>query len=203
MLEILEDTNATASLSYGLLIFSIIVDALVDISMYTTIEESATYDSRTFSSMGYTLIDKTWHKESLKLRLDAIKETHVSTDSSSLLLKEAEELKTHMVVLKSNMQVMQETIEKVLQLRKDTSFVVGKIHIAMHKLKKEGVCSINKFLKQYDSIKIGADSTHNEMAFSIQTSYSNFSKNVECSYNSFCGNILNTLKFFLGFRWLC
>uniref|UniRef100_M1DC74 Ulp1 protease family, C-terminal catalytic domain containing protein n=1 Tax=Solanum tuberosum TaxID=4113 RepID=M1DC74_SOLTU len=48
-----EDTNASASLPYGLLISRILVDRLVDLSMFTPIVINATYDSRTFSTMGY------------------------------------------------------------------------------------------------------------------------------------------------------
>lgn len=40
-----------------------------------------------------------------------------------------------MVVLESNMQVMQETMGRMLQLSKDTSSDVGKLHIAMDGLK--------------------------------------------------------------------
>ncbi|KAG5611022.1 hypothetical protein H5410_022303 [Solanum commersonii] len=47
-----EDPNASASLSYGLLILRILVDHFVDLSMFTPIVINSTYDSRTFSSMG-------------------------------------------------------------------------------------------------------------------------------------------------------
>ncbi|KAH0653076.1 hypothetical protein KY289_030754 [Solanum tuberosum] len=56
MSESAEDTNASASLPYGLLISRILVDRFVDLSMFTPIVINATYDSRTFSSMGYVQV---------------------------------------------------------------------------------------------------------------------------------------------------
>lgn len=76
----------------------------MDLSKYTPVEVAATYDSRTFSSVGYTLVNKKWHKKkSLKAKVDAPKATRASADSVSLLLKEAEDIKTQIVALESNM----------------------------------------------------------------------------------------------------
>lgn len=44
--------NASASLLYGLFIPQILVDRLINISMFTPIVIKDTYDSCTFSSMG-------------------------------------------------------------------------------------------------------------------------------------------------------
>lgn len=91
MLESAEGSNPTASLPYGLLVSHIIVDTLVDLSKYTPVEVAATYDSRAFSSVGHTLVDKKWHKKnSLKAKVDAPKATCASANSVSLLLIEAE-----------------------------------------------------------------------------------------------------------------
>ncbi|KAG5608959.1 hypothetical protein H5410_020240 [Solanum commersonii] len=168
MLESVEDSNPSASLPYGLLVSRIIVNSLVDLSNYKPVEVNATYDTNTFSSMGYVL--------------------------------EVGDIKTRLTSLESNVMVMQECLNKILQHSKDTSTDVGKIKLAVEDFKKEGVKTVNRLIKQVDSIKAGADSSHNELVVSVQTSYSNLSKDVERSYDSFCRNILNTFKYFLGRR---
>ncbi|KAG5611897.1 hypothetical protein H5410_023178 [Solanum commersonii] len=201
MLKSVEDSNPSASLPYGLLVSRIIVDSLVDLSNYKPVEVNATYDTKTFSSMGYVLVNDKWHKkESLQARAETPKATRVSVDSASVLLQEVGDIKTRLTSLESNVMVMQECLNKILQHSKDTSTDVGKIKLAVEDLKKEGVRTVNRLIKQVDSIKAGVDSSHNELAVSVQTSYSNLSKDVERSYDSFCRNILNTLKYFLGRR---
>ena len=51
-----EDLNSSASLPSGLLISRIIVDCLVDLSLFTPSLISATYDFHTFSSTGYVQV---------------------------------------------------------------------------------------------------------------------------------------------------
>jgi len=69
MWESAKDTNASASLPYGLLISRILVDRIVDLSMFTPIVINATYDSYTFSSMGYVQVGDKWvKKDSVKAR---------------------------------------------------------------------------------------------------------------------------------------
>lgn len=58
MSESTNDPNSTASLPYEILVSRIIVDSLVDLSRFKPIEVDATYDTKTFSSMGYVLIEK-------------------------------------------------------------------------------------------------------------------------------------------------
>ncbi|KAG5592572.1 hypothetical protein H5410_043086 [Solanum commersonii] len=172
MLESIEDSNPSASLPYELLVSRIIVDSLVDLSNYKPVKVNATYDTKTFSSMGYVLVNDKWHKkESLQARAETPKATRVSADSASVLLQEVGDIKTRLTSLESNVMVMR-----------------------VEDLKKEGVKTVNRLIKQVDSIKAGADFSHNELAVSVQTSYSNLSKDVERSYDSFCRNILNTLK---------
>ncbi|KAL3365243.1 hypothetical protein AABB24_010416 [Solanum stoloniferum] len=57
MFESSEDNNSSANLSYGLLISRIIIDSLVDLSQFKHVFIDVTYDTRTFSTMGYVLID--------------------------------------------------------------------------------------------------------------------------------------------------
>lgn len=65
-------------------------------------------------------------------------------------------------------------------------------------LKREGVRSIKKLIKKVDSLNTEVNSSNNELAVSIQSAYSSFSKDSEKSYDTFCRNVLNTLKYFLG-----
>ncbi|KAG5589349.1 hypothetical protein H5410_039863 [Solanum commersonii] len=155
MVESLKDTNSSSSMPYGLLISRIIVDSLVDLSPFRPSLIDTTYDTRTFSSMGFVLINNKWYtKEFVQQRADAPKVTRISADSAALLLQEADLIKA--------------------------------------------IRSVNTILKEVNSIKTGADSAHNELAVTVHTSYSNFSKNVERTYDSFCRNVLNTFKYFLG-----
>ncbi|KAH0665500.1 hypothetical protein KY290_027732 [Solanum tuberosum] len=176
MIESVEDNNPSASLPYGLLIYHIIVDSLVDLSKCMPALINATYETGTFSSMGFVHVNDKWYKkESVQSRADTPRATRISADSVVLLLKEAEHFK-------------------------DSSTDVGKLRLEVGGLKKDVIRSVNKILKEVNSIKIGADSAHNELAISVHTSYSTFSKTIECSLNNFCRNVLNTLKYFLGNR---
>lgn len=114
------------------------------------------------------------------------------TDSVALLFKEADLIKVRLDGLETHMQVLQDTLGKVLQLHKDSSTDVGKLRLEVEGLKKEAIRSVNTILKEVNSIKMGADSAHNELAVTVHTSYSNFSKNVEHSYDNSYGNVLNT-----------
>ncbi|KAH0719077.1 hypothetical protein KY290_012743 [Solanum tuberosum] len=148
---------------------------------------------------GICLINNKWYKkEFVQQRADAPKVTRISVDSAALLLKEADLIKVRLDGLESHMQVLQDTIGKVLQLHKDSSTDVGKLRLEVEGLKKQAIRYVNTILKEVNSIKTGADSAHNELDAIVHTSYSNFSKNVERTYDSFCRNVLNTLKYLLG-----
>ncbi|XP_027767740.1 uncharacterized protein LOC114074016 [Solanum pennellii] len=83
--------NLSASLPYGSFISRIIVDSPVDPSPYIPTLIDATYDTRTFSSMGYVLINSKWYKnESVQQRADTPKATRISADSIALLLQETD-----------------------------------------------------------------------------------------------------------------
>ncbi|XP_047270395.1 uncharacterized protein LOC124899532 [Capsicum annuum] len=65
MLERTRKANALASLLYGLLITWILLFYCIDLTAYLSVEVVATYDSRTFSSMEYVLVENEWcRKES-------------------------------------------------------------------------------------------------------------------------------------------
>ncbi|KAG5577878.1 hypothetical protein H5410_058012 [Solanum commersonii] len=196
MIENVEDNNSSTSLPYGLLIFRIIIEPLVDLCKYRPTLIDATYDTRTFSSMRYVFANDKWYKkESVQSRA-----TRISVDSVALLLKEAEHIKVRLAGLESHMQVIQDTLGRVLQLHKDSSTNVGKLRLEVGGLKKDAIRSVNTILKEDNSIKTGADYAHSKLAISVHTSYSTFSKIVERSLNTFCRNVLNTLKYFLGDR---
>lgn len=86
-MERYEDSNAYASIPYGLLISRILVDRRVDLSMFNPIEINATYDSLTFSSMGYVHLGNKWvKKDSVKAKIETVKPTKISAESVALLL---------------------------------------------------------------------------------------------------------------------
>ncbi|KAH0723716.1 hypothetical protein KY289_006760 [Solanum tuberosum] len=201
MIESVEDSNPLASFPYGLLISRIIVDSLVDLSKYMYVLIDATYETRTFSTTRYVLVNDKWYKkESVHSRADTPKATRISADSVALLLKEAEHIKVRLAGLETHKQVLQDTLGRVLQLHKDSSTDVGKLRLEVGGLKKDVIRSVNTILKKVNSIKTGADSAHNKLVVSMHTSYSTLSKTVERSLNTFCKNVLNTLKYFLGGR---
>ncbi|KAK4713827.1 hypothetical protein R3W88_019734 [Solanum pinnatisectum] len=87
MWEKAEEFNPSASLPYGLLISRILVDRLIDLSMFKHIEISATYDSHTFFSMGYVEVGNRWvKKDSVQERADAAKPTKIFAESAALFL---------------------------------------------------------------------------------------------------------------------
>ncbi|KAG5581745.1 hypothetical protein H5410_052372 [Solanum commersonii] len=97
------------------------IDSFVDLSEYMSVLIDATYDTHTFSSM----------------RADTPKATRISVDYVALFLKEAEHIKVRLVGLETHMQVLQDTLGKVLQLHKDSSTDVGKLCLEVGGLKKD------------------------------------------------------------------
>ncbi|KAH0652789.1 hypothetical protein KY289_030467 [Solanum tuberosum] len=154
MLECVEDTNVTASLPYGLLISRIFVDRLVDLSMFTHVVVNATYDSHTFSSMGYVQVENKWvKKDSVKDRSESIKPIKITAESAALLLQDTEELKTRILVVECGLETLHDVVEKVFRLQMDTSTDVDKLHIVMTGIKQEGISTVNKLtLSRVESI---------------------------------------------------
>ncbi|KAG5615485.1 hypothetical protein H5410_015309 [Solanum commersonii] len=157
IMEKYEDSNAYASIPYGLLISRILVDHRVDLSMFNPVEINATFDSLTFSSMGYVHLGNKWVKK------DSVK------------AKDTDELKTHILATEHGPETLQE------------GHHVVKLRIAMTGIKQNGVSIANKLIKQVDSLKSGVESSNTDLAISVQTYFSGLSKNVERSYNSFYG----------------
>lgn len=169
MVESTEDTNASTSFPYGFLISCILVDPLVNLSNFKPTEISTTYHTWTFSCMGCVLVGDKWHSK------DSVKSKTYSTDLASQLQKD---IKACLLAVENGIEMLQESVGKILQMHKDTSTYVGKLRILMDGLKQEGVSTMNKMIKQVDSLKKGAKSSNNKLVVSVPTSYSNFSKNV-------------------------
>uniref|UniRef100_M1DGP1 Uncharacterized protein n=1 Tax=Solanum tuberosum TaxID=4113 RepID=M1DGP1_SOLTU len=120
--------------------------------------------------------------------------------SATLLLKDTDELKNHILVVERGLESLQDVVEKLFRIQKDTSTYVGKLRIVMTSIKQEGITIVKKLIQKVDSLKSGVNSSNNDLAVSVQTSYSSLSRGAERSYNSFCGKVTNTLKYFLGDR---
>lgn len=67
----------------------------------------------------------------------------VSTDLAACLIKEVNEIKFHLSSLNCNLQGMQEYLEKVLQLSKETNIEVGKIHLHINGQKRKKVLTLS------------------------------------------------------------
>ena len=198
MVECFEDMNSTASLPNGLLISKIIVDSLVDLSNYKSTFIVAMYDTPTISSMDYVFINKKWYqKKFVQSRAETPRDTRISVESTTLLLKEAAHIRISLDGLESYMQVLEDTLGKVLQLHKDSNIDIEKIHLEMGGLKKDASRYINTILKEVNSIKTGADSYKNQLAVTMNTLYFSFSKTVEKSLTTFYTKVVNTLTYFL------
>ncbi|KAH0669724.1 hypothetical protein KY285_023884 [Solanum tuberosum] len=133
-------------------------------------------------------------KDSFQERAEAAKPTKTSAESAALLLQDSDELKTCIMAVERGLETLYDVVEKVFQLQKDTNSDIGKLRIAMTGIKQKGIATVNKLIKQVDSLKCGVDFSNNELAISVRTSYSSLSRNVERSYNSFSDRVINTLK---------
>lgn len=100
MMESAEDSNPSTNLSYGLLISRIVSESKVDLFSVKATEVSASYESRTFASMGYTYVDNKYHKkDSIKVKAEARKSTRIFADSAVVLTKEVDEIKGSLLFL--------------------------------------------------------------------------------------------------------
>lgn len=143
MWESAEESNRTISLPYGLLISQILVDRL-NLSKYRPTVINASQNSLSFSSMGYLEVGNKWVKKNfVQERAEAAKPTKISTDSTVLLLKYSEELKTRIVAIECGLETLQDAIEKVFLLQKESTTDNGKLRIAMTGIKQKGIATFN------------------------------------------------------------
>ena len=97
-----------------------------------------------------------------------------------------EEVKNKHLAVERNLETLHDALEKVFHLQKDSNTDIGKLRITMIMIKQKGISMVNLLIQQVDSVKSGVNSSNNELAVTVQTSYSNLPWNVECSYNTFC-----------------
>lgn len=174
MIESAAESGTHASLPYGLIISRILIGLDIDLFDYKSLEVSATYNIRTFATMGYVLIDGKWSKKgSVKVKVKQPRASKITADSAADLLKEESEIKERLSALEVGMQHMKEKLDKVLQLLKDTSTDVEKLRISMDSIQQEGIKTVNKLINRVDTLNHGAGSSQTDLAVTIQTSYSN------------------------------
>ncbi|KAG5595959.1 hypothetical protein H5410_037191 [Solanum commersonii] len=99
MWESAEDTNASASLSYGLLISRILVDRLVDLSMFSPI-----------------VGDKWVKKDLVKARAETHKPSKFFANPAAILLQDNDEVKTRLLVVERGLETLHDAVEKVFHL---------------------------------------------------------------------------------------
>lgn len=76
----------------------------MDLTEFRATKVSATYDSRTFANMDYTLVDNKWHKKDfVKVKAQAPKSTKISADSVAVFTKEVDEIKASLFSLTTSM----------------------------------------------------------------------------------------------------
>ena len=137
---------------------------------------------RTFSSMGYVLVGSTWmKKESVKTRITTAKPSRISADSAAILLKDFDEIKARLTSLEDSLEKLISTTNRLVRLNKETNIDVGKLHLALTSLKKNGISTVNQLMKQVDSMKSGVISSETKLVLNFQTSYFTFSRNIEWS----------------------
>ena len=112
--ESVEGLNFFASFPYGFLMSRIIVDSLVDLSMFTPSLINATYDSHTFPSMEYVKNGKKWvKKDSLKARADSPKRSKISADSATILFQDNEEVKTRLLTVEWKLKTFPDAVKGI------------------------------------------------------------------------------------------
>lgn len=109
------DAHDTTSLPYSLLITRILLHYSIDLFSFPVVEVSTTYDSKTFASTGYILVDTKWcKKESTKSKSDLPKISKSVTNLLSSLLKEMEELQKCLKTIEEGILSIQESTSRLL-----------------------------------------------------------------------------------------
>ncbi|KAF3627741.1 hypothetical protein FXO37_29706 [Capsicum annuum] len=162
------------------------------------VEVYATYDSKTFVSMGYVLVDSEWcKKDSSKTRSDTSKVSKSMSNPVLSATKEIQELKEWLKAIKKGLVDLWQSTTRLIQLSKKMSTDMDKVRLSLDDLKLKDVKMFNRLFARVDTIKSKTSSSNNELAISVQNFYSSFTKKVEKSYEHFCTNMHNTLTYFL------
>ncbi|KAF3655497.1 putative iron/ascorbate oxidoreductase-like isoform X1 [Capsicum annuum] len=109
MLESIREANASTSLPYRLLITQILLFYFINLSDYLSIEVAVTYDSRTFSSMGYVLVEDEWcRNEFAHAKVEPLKVSKSVSNPSVSLMKKLEEFKQWFKAIEEGIMQLQE-----------------------------------------------------------------------------------------------
>ncbi|KAF3613992.1 hypothetical protein FXO38_35931 [Capsicum annuum] len=177
MIESTKKFHASVILPYGLLITRILMFYSIDIYAYPSIEVTATYNSRTFSSMGYVLVEYEWcQKEFAHAMAELPKVSKSASNLSTSLLKELEELNKWFKAIEESVMQHQESTTKLLDLGKSISSNISIVWLTLDGLKSEGFKLFSQVLSRMDSFKSQVSSSNDDLAISVQPSYSSLSK---------------------------
>ncbi|KAG5581092.1 hypothetical protein H5410_051719 [Solanum commersonii] len=87
--------------------------------MFTLVEINATYDSHTFSSMGYFHVGTKWvKKDYVSATTETFKPTKISIESTSLLLQDINELKTRIIVVERGLESSKMWLKRTFTFRR-------------------------------------------------------------------------------------
>ena len=87
----------------------------MDISKYNTTLIDASYDTRTFSSMGYVFVNEKWYKkESIHTRTETPQATHIFDCSTTLHIKKADHIKVKINGFNSHVQVIKDNYTRII-----------------------------------------------------------------------------------------
>lgn len=136
MLESAASSYTPASLPYKLLMTWIFQNYSIDLSAYPTVEISTTYDSKTFASMGYILVDDEWcRKYSAKTKPNLSKVFKPISNPILPMLKKLEELKELIRTIKERVVLLQESTFKLIRIGKDTNYDIIKVRLTFNDFK--------------------------------------------------------------------
>lgn len=166
MIESETDVYASASLLYGLLITLILLYYSIDLSSYPSMEVFATYNSKTFSSMGYNLVDNEWSKkDSAQAKSKLLKVSKSISNPMIVVIKELEDLKDHFTDIKKVVMLFQESTSKVLDLGKSTNTEIGSIRLALDGFKQEDIKPFTRVFTRMDFLKSQVNSSNDILLF--------------------------------------
>ncbi|KAF3683484.1 hypothetical protein FXO37_01798 [Capsicum annuum] len=140
----------------------------------------ATYDSKTFASMGYVLVEDEWcKKDSARAKSELPKVSKSISNPSIAVMKELEEIKDRLKSIEEIVMLIQELTSKLMDLGKSTSTDIGVVRLALNGFKQEGIKLFTRVFTRMDSLKSQVTFFNDDSIVFVQNSYSSFFKNVE------------------------
>lgn len=64
--------------------------------------------------------------------------------------------------MECGLETLHDAVRKVFELKKETSTYIAKLQISMIRNKQEGISTVNKLIRQVDSLKTGVNSSNDE-----------------------------------------